>query len=467
MSVKSHPTPNIFSKITLPWAAILGLVCFLSLGLLLNVSFLFLLFPASSFAVGLFLYFKDPTLYVGFVFWMWFIGPFVKRLIDYRAGYLTLGPFTFTPFLVTLVTIITLIKHLPTSSRKGGFPFLLCFGTVFYGIALGIIQNPVVYVLNSGGWLSSLLIGFHLYINWQYYPQYRHTIQRVFFWGILVMAVYGIIQFCIAPEWDRFWIISIDKGSFGSPEPFEIRTASTMESAHSLGYALTTGIILLFNDRQNPWRFPVLSIAFLTLLLTQARSVWLGLMISGIFLVASFRPNNQIKTVLGLAIISLLVIPLIFVEPFSTIIAERFDTFADIGQDVSLNARLEGYGRWMNIALIEVVGRGAGFQIIDRSIGSFDGTLMPMLLIFGWIGTIPYFSGLLLLLSKISQAKEKSCDSFVVTSRAVVFGLFAQIGFSYLFFGAMGMFFWGFMGISLAGQKYYFMQRRLEACSIS
>ncbi|MEM7757807.1 MAG: hypothetical protein AAF298_06755 [Cyanobacteria bacterium P01_A01_bin.40] len=364
---------------------------------------------------------------------------------------------------MTSITIITLIKHLPTTFRERDFPFLLCFGTVLYGIFLGIVQNPIVYVINSGGWVSSLLIGFHLYINWQYYPQYRRVIQSVFFWGILVLSLYGIIQFCLAPEWDRFWIISIDKNSFGNPEPFGIRTASTMESAHSLGYALTTGIILSFNDRQNTWRFPVLAIASLTLLLTQARSVWLGLLVAAVFLVASFKPSMQIKTLLGLAFISLMVIPLLYLEPFSSIIIERFDTFVNISKDVSLNARLEGYGRWMNIALIEVVGKGAGFQIVDRTIGSFDGTLMPMLLTFGWIGTIPYFSGLLLMLSKAYQIKESNCDSFMIASRAIVLSLLVQIGFSYLFFGAMGTFFWGFLGTSLAGQKYYLIQRKLVA----
>ena len=438
------------------WTIAIALICFLSVGILLGINVMFLLFPLSALAAGTYLYFRDPPFYVGFVLWMWFVGPLVRRLIDYRAATLTLGPFTFTPFLVTAVSLLTLFKYLPQLSRKGNLPFLLCFGTIAYGLSLGLIQNPIIYVINSLGWLSSLLFGFHLYINWQYYPQYRQVIRRTFFWGLIIMGIYGIIQFCFAPEWDKFWIISIDKGSFGSPEPFGIRTASTMESAHSLGYALTTGLILLFDDRQNKWRYPVMAIAALTLLLTQARSVWLGLIVAALILLASLRPSLQIKAFIGLIVLALLIVPLISIEPFSSIIAERFDTFVDIGKDTSLNARLGGYNRWLGQALTEVVGRGSGFQIVDASIGSFDGTLLPMLLIFGWLGTIPYFSGLFLLLLRLFQNHKGVSDSFAIACRSIVLGLFAQIAFSYLFVGSMGIFFWGFMGLGLAGQKYNF-----------
>ncbi|MEM8676297.1 MAG: O-antigen ligase domain-containing protein, partial [Cyanobacteria bacterium P01_G01_bin.67] len=461
------PSPKLADnkkKSTQSWIAILMLICFLSLGILLSPGLVFLAFPACSFIVGIYLYFKDPPFYVGFVFWMWFIGPLIRRLIDYRVGYLTLGPFTFTPFLVTVVTLFTFYKHLPQLFRKGNLPFFLCFGTVTYGLSLGLIQNPLVYVLNSLGWLSSLLFGFHLYVNWRYYPQYRQVIQRTFFWGLLLMGIYGVIQFCIAPEWDRFWIINIDKGSFGKPEPFGIRTSSTMESAHSFGYALTTGLFILFGDRQNIWRYPVMVIALLALLLTQARGVWLGLIIGGMILILSLKPNLQIRALIGLGILSLLVIPLITMEPFSGIILERFDTFTNINNDGSLNARLDGYNRWVSTALSEIIGRGSGFQIVDRSIGSFDGTLLPMLLIFGWIGIIPYFSGLFLLLANLFQTKAAGIsDSFTIRCRSIVFGLFAQIAFSYLFVGAMGVFFWGFLGLGLASQKYNEKQIRLQS----
>lgn len=46
-----------------------------------------IIFPVSSFVVGIFLYLRHPILYLGFTWWIWFITPLLARLIDYRVGW--------------------------------------------------------------------------------------------------------------------------------------------------------------------------------------------------------------------------------------------------------------------------------------------------------------------------------------------------------------------------------------------
>ncbi|MCG8363360.1 MAG: O-antigen ligase domain-containing protein, partial [Pseudanabaenales cyanobacterium] len=71
----------------------MGLVLFLALGFLIGAGrFLVLLFPLGSIVVGVFLYRRYPIFYVGFTWWLWFLGPLVRRLIDYQSGHLTYGP---------------------------------------------------------------------------------------------------------------------------------------------------------------------------------------------------------------------------------------------------------------------------------------------------------------------------------------------------------------------------------------
>jgi hypothetical protein len=94
---------------------------------------------------------------------------------------------------------------------------------------VGLINNPPLAVARAFlEWLTPILFGFHLFIHWRHYPSYRQNIQRIFLWGVLVMGVYGVLQYLVAPEWDRFWLINVK--AFGSAEPLAIRVFSTVNS---------------------------------------------------------------------------------------------------------------------------------------------------------------------------------------------------------------------------------------------
>ena len=43
-------------------------------------------FPLGSFIVGWYLYFRYPSLYIGFVWWILFLTAFVRRYADFRGG---------------------------------------------------------------------------------------------------------------------------------------------------------------------------------------------------------------------------------------------------------------------------------------------------------------------------------------------------------------------------------------------
>jgi hypothetical protein len=129
---------------TQAWMAILGLVFFSVLCILAGAgSILRLAFPVGSLAVGIFLYVRYPILYIGFTWWMWFLTPLLRRLVDYRSGWDQQGLILLAPFLVTLITFATLLRHLPKSYRIGGLPFVLAFTGVFYAFLIGLIQTSL------------------------------------------------------------------------------------------------------------------------------------------------------------------------------------------------------------------------------------------------------------------------------------------------------------------------------------
>lgn len=444
------------------WMAILGLILFLALGFLAHVGRLLILpFPVGSVAVGVFLYRRYPIFYVSFTWWIWFLGALVRRIIDYQSGHLTAGPWILTPLLVTSISFATLVRHLPKSHKEGSLPLILCVGTVFYGFLIGLIQNEVslTIIMDFLSWLTPILFCFHLFVNWRDYPSYRQNIQRTFLWGVLVMGVYGIVQYVVAPDWDRFWLIESKAISFGTPEPFGIRVSSSVNSPQDFAAIMMAGLLLLFAN-QGVWRFPSAAAGYLSFLLSLARSAWLSWSAGLLMFITSVNARLQMRLIVSIMVAAVFVVPLVNVEPFSTIIHDRVESLFSVKNDFSYQERVRGYNAFVGQAIAEFIGKGMRPRI--GSVNSFvigDNGLLLTLLTFGWFGTIPYFLGLVLLLFKLFQNSELRFDPIASVSRAISLGILAQISLTTIFTGGMGMVLWGFLGIALAAQKYYSYQK--------
>ena len=450
------------------WMAILGLVISLALLLLLRAgSLLVFVFPASSFAVGVFLYLRYPPLYVGFTWWMLFLAAFVRRLIDYQSGHLTFGPWNLASLLVASISFATLIRQLPKVLSQSGLPFVLSLASVFYAFLIGLVLGNPIDKVGVGflSWLSPVLFGFHLFANWQDYPRFRQTIQRTFLWGVLVMGTYGILQFCLVPEWEHFYLTDENVSTaFGRPEPFKIRTYSTMGSPFQFAGTMIAGLLLLLCRLGSSISFLGSGVGYLTFLLAKVRSSWLGLCIGLLIFIPSLKSSLQIRIIAAAIVTAGLVLPLTFIEQFSEGIGSRIDTLYNLGDDKALNIRQEAYNLFLGDALSNPIGQGLGSVVNTVKVGyaAGDGIFLTMLFWFGVVGTIFYLSGLFLILFKLFQGKESRFDIFYAAVRSIVVGLFPLGGTASLFTGSLGIVFWGFLGIGLAARKYYLHQRIAE-----
>ncbi len=450
----SLPKPLTFQP-TLAWMPILALVGVVVVGLGLKAgSGLRLVYPLGCCGTALWLYCRYPTLYLGFTWWIWFITPCLRRIIDWQSGWLDPNPIMLAPFLTTLVTLFTLIRAFPKLYWRGGLPFIFAIAAVLYGWLVGILNwsliPPSVPLLN---WLTPILFGFHLFANWQHYPAYRQTLQRVFLWGVLVMGTYGVVQYLVAPPWDRLWLMNQDTQVFGIPEPLGIRVFSTMNSTQPFACVLAAGLVLLFSDRGGS-RFLAAGVGYLSFLLTLARSAWLGWGISLLLFIPPLHRRLQMRLVLSLVVITLLVLPLTAIDPFAGVIQTRIQSLFNISADVSFNARFTGYHNALGIALSEFMGQGLGGIIISDSLGLNDSGILSLFFILGWFGTIPYLIGLVTLLLRTLQPSVGVADPFAAAARAIAIGTFAQMGLNESMLGVFGMVLWSFIGIALAAQKY-------------
>ncbi|MGL5806140.1 MAG: O-antigen ligase domain-containing protein, partial [Xenococcaceae cyanobacterium] len=134
------------------WAAILALLSLTSLCITVGAgSFVNFAFPVSALGVGVFLYFRYPILYLGFSWWMWLISPFIRRLADYRSDFTDPSPILLTPFLVTFVTFLTVLKNLPKFYLLDSLPCILSLLGVIYGFIVGMIyvDSPLQVGIDS------------------------------------------------------------------------------------------------------------------------------------------------------------------------------------------------------------------------------------------------------------------------------------------------------------------------------
>jgi hypothetical protein len=457
----------------LAWGVILGFTTFSALAALIGAgSIVRLCFPIGAFLVSLFLYKRYPILCLGFIWWIWFLTPWFRRFVDYRGGVSDANvTILLAPILATLVMAITLIQYLPKYFEEEGLPYALLLLSLSYGLLIGLAYSQfgdlsyldgetghkIASNVNSQGviiqylqLITPILLSFHVFANWRYFPQYQKNLQCVFRWGVIVTGVYGIIQFLVAPEWDRIWLrtaISMGATSFGVPEPLGIRVFSTLNSPGPYAQFLAAGLILLLADKKI-LTFPASVVGYLTFLLTLVRSCW-GIWFLSLLIYSS---SLKLKSMIRLFLMSLFLIIFVYsiasVEPFSDIIGARLTTISDVQSDGSFLERIRTYGDLTIFVLSQPIGFGLGLS-------SLDSGFLYIFLSLGWLGGSLFMAGSFMILFNLLKNEGIFNSVFINATRAIVLGTFPAILLGNIFEGFGGCLFWYFAGITLAGKKYY------------
>ncbi|MBW4443621.1 MAG: O-antigen ligase domain-containing protein [Plectolyngbya sp. WJT66-NPBG17] len=455
----TQPQPKPPQQLSEPWLLIGCLVVFTALCLAVNVaSILRFAFPAGSLAVGALLFFRYPMFYIGFTWWLWFLTPLVRRLIDWEVGWLDPNPVLLAPFLVSFLSLLTLLIQLPKAIKGNGLPFVLSTVAVLYGAFIGLMSYQVqTVILALLTWLTPVSFGYYIFSHWRQFPELKRVTEKVFLWGTLVMGAYGVIQFLVAPLWDQYWLQNLISVlqiySFGTPNPLSIRVFSTMHSPQPFAGTMVAGVLVLFAIK-SPLKIVSSGFGYLALLLTLARAAWLSWFIGLVVYIPSLKPKLQMRLIVTLMILSLVIFPLAMIEPFSTVISSRVQTLFSGQQDGSFIDRSLGYSSLLNDALSEIEGRGLGYVIRDATIGGNDSGILTLLLNLGWFGTIPYVAGMALLVFSALQVRQASNDPFVGACRAIVIALISQISLNTVMLTPFGIVLWGFMGLAAAARVY-------------
>lgn len=431
-------------------------------------------YPLSAFGVGIWLYAVAPKMYIGFTLWIWFLTPFMRRLVDYEAGMFNpTNPVMLAPLLVTVVSGVSLFRYGSRFQSRSFFPFVLLLCGIGHGYVVGAvtvgIQSATFAALS---WILPLFFGLHIAFLWRQYPALTSILRTTVTWGLLVMGSYGLYQFFAGPPWDMMWLDESNMWlTMGRPEPMQFRVFSTLNSTGPYAFVVCAILLLLIQGRGG-WTKLALIPGYITFLLTLVRSAWMGWIVGVTFLVFWRLQGRLRKRLLGVLIATILLgVPFFALSPASQNVAQRAQTFTNLEKDASFRARAGIYTRGAKQVLMTPLGYGLGSfgvaaKLSKGEVVSFDSGVFDVLFSLGWLGSLCYGVGIALLLRQTVFAPDLT-DTFEPFLHAVLIAFLFMLLSINQFAGVMGMMFWTALGLALAARLHARRNRPDESPPVS
>lgn len=433
-----------------------------------------LLYPFAMGVTAFWLFSSRPALFLGFAWWMWLTIPFVRRIVEWETGYDGANLIMTAPIGATILTLVTVFRFGGYIRSREFAPYGLAIAGVIYALLVGLPKTTLLgATLSLMEWLMPIALGFHLHVFWRMYPQHKSVLRGVFRWGIMILGVYGILQFLSPMPWDVQWMIASGMESIGRPEPYEVRVFSMLNAPGPFASVMMAGLIVLFADSHVLGRL-ALAPGLIALLLSLVRAAWGGWIIAAGYMAWSVRGRLRKRLLTVLTVAVLLAAPLAFVGPIASTISSRAETIASVQSDNSFGHRLSFFRIASKWVLTNPIGAGLGSTgrgaKMDQSGGmvTFDSGILAVPYTLGWLGGGLYFMAIFLLMQHIIRIRSDNADLFTVMCAAITVSFVVQLAFANTFTGLKGILFWTFAGLAMAGRKHFETERqREEAASYS
>ncbi len=447
-----------------PYATIALLVAVTAALLTAAPNTLRIAFPALACLAACVLFAQSRVLYIKFCFWLWFLSPLLRRLVDYRTEFIATSPLLLAPFLACAVSGVVLFRHARLLANKAALAFTCAFAGIFFGTVYGLTRYPPADVARGLiNWLPPVFFGFFLYAERARLRDYRDAITRTLLLGMLTLSVYGIVQFFVLPAWDESWMRGLQNGAFGQPFPLEVRVFSTMNAPATFATYLIAGLLIAFaalveGGRNRPLALAVAPLGLLALALTTSRSLWLGL-IFGVLYLAFALPGRLRVRIVATVIVAVVAAGFATQLPgINRVVNERLRSFTSGTSDISASARITGHTDALAKLASEPLGEGMGSTDADHAtdgsddrLGPHDSTLLEFLYALGGPGTLVYAIGLLAALTQLFLLPAQQSSPTASAVKGILFALFAQSLLTSILVGVPGFLVWTCLGLSLAG----------------
>lgn len=428
-----------------------------------NAALLNYLFPFLAIIVGILLFASRPALYLGFSFWIWFVTPFIRRIVDYQMNEFTsVSLIMLTPYLVSAITIVSFFRFLLLLRRRLFLPYLLMMLGVMYGYVIGILKTGLFgATFNLMEWFVPLMVGFHVLLHWRTYPEHKSAIRSAFAGGVLFMGIYGMIQFVVPAPWDIFWMESAGMTSIGHPEPFRLRVFSTLNAPGPFAMTTMAGLILMFDGKGMMSKVAIVP-GYISFLLATVRGAWGGWILAVLFAVLKMTGPMRARMI-GLMIFgTIVIIPISMFGPDESVgkVGDRLGTFGNLEEDGSFNARMHMYQTRAITYIANPIGEGLGFvgggsRNEEGSTRNLDSGILALFVSLGWLGTGLFVAGIYFMLSDIIRKRNWALDQFSILTTGVGVSYLALMVMANQLLSIKGIIVWVFLSLALASRKYY------------
>lgn len=428
-------------------------------------------FATTAVVTGVIYYRSSPERYVLFTLWMWILCPMVRRMVDMRAGYDPQNAISITPLAVSAIAAAGVFQRLPRLLRRSYAPFLLIGAALLYGAIAGILRNGVAGTLYTLGlWLVPVVFGLYIALEWHRYDAVRRAFVRFAPVAVLVMGVYGVIQWVRPWAWDVQWLIDTrtTTSSFGSPEPYGVRVFSTLNGPAAFGIVIGAALLLLF-ARPRPAHAVAGAAGGAAFLLSLCRTAWVAWVIAAIAYAATLGGRTRLRILvvgvgLTLAIGGVIIaVPLVPANRFTDIITRRVQTITNPTEDASLTARQSSLGDYVSAILDRPQGYGLGSTGLGTGLAGtseggavrdFDNGVLEAFYSLGLVGGLCWMLGLGLLVFRHVARRFPPSDRFANVARAMVLFCLVAYGSTNSAAGVGGIFFWSGIGLCMAAREW-------------
>jgi hypothetical protein len=410
-------------------------------------------YPMLVTIAGVYLFRRDRLQYITYVLWVCFLTAFIRRIVEFNAGWLNPSPVLLAQYLAPLVAPVLDLRRLILAPIRTIYPFLLAISALVLSLAVGVVRQPATSVAAAVfTWFTPVLFAMWLTVSGLDLRKLLQQVFEAFYWGVGVMGIYGVIQFFVAPAWDCEWLYSIDAPytSMGSPEPMGLRVFSTMNSVGVFAPVIACGLVAV-NTQKGKLRWLFSAFGMAALVLTFGRSAWLILAVAMTLLSLSRLRHvaGFLATVCGLAFTSTF---LVSVSPVHDLVTQRIESMTHLANDESANARLGGLDDALEIVKTNMLGKGLGVpeDLIDDH-GGFalhDSGLVETFVTLGWVGGLMYVVGFGMLLWAAVPALHPRTDFLVHTAACLAIAVSLQFPLGSVHLGVIGQMLWMFAAAS-------------------
>jgi hypothetical protein len=419
-----------------------------------------------AFMVAVVLFIRFPAAYLVHVWWLWFLTPFVRRVVDFHSGWTEFSPIMLAPYVASLLMIVTLVRFLPRLNQRDMFPFAPILVGLGLAYPIGIMNagfSPATF--DALNWFLPVIMGIHVAFSWKNYEKLKISTEQVFLLGAAVVGGYGIYQFFFLAPWDAFWMRVVQMDSIGRPAPYEVRIFGTLNSPGPYADMLAASLLVV---RGASGRLPWLAgmPAVVALLLSLVRAAWVGFAAGLFMLLAKMDMSKRAKLVAAVVLTIVSALPLLSIEQVSTTVTTRIESMVGSGakEDQSYKDRVHFFQTFIVDALSNPFGTGIGATGVATKFanngqmgehGVVDSGLLEVPFVLGWLGGILYISGVALLVRSAFQRKWSKHDGFATVANAVALSVLVQMIFTNTLTGFIGTMFWSFIGFAIAAERHW------------